>query len=144
MLGVNERRAKLEDMLGRVQRNRSRRADHRTATEQADIELPRQPKVEIKETAAPIAASEPHRETPAVQPSEKPVPASPDPISVAKEPDPVAEASPPIVEEPAQEVREFASAPTSSGAVAIATGQSEREWTLSAVLERAWKLGSLE
>ena len=112
MLGANERRAKLEDLLGRVQRNRSRRADKRTATVQTAVAVPPQP----------------------------------DPIPVAKEPKPVAETPVPVAKEPATaaEVREFASVPTSSGSVAVATGQREREWTLSAVLERAWKLGSAE
>jgi hypothetical protein len=43
-----------------------------------------------------------------------------------------------------EEVRQFATTPTTSGAVAVTKGRTEKEWTLFSVLEHAWKLGSPE
>ncbi len=125
MLDVKERRTKLEELLGRVQKNRTHRTEGRLAPAQAEPAAP-------VAAAAPVAVNEPLQETVSMRKPEKPQVTATEPTATIKEPSPV------------EEVRQYETTPTSSGAVAVTTGQKEREWTVPAILERAWKLGSPE
>jgi hypothetical protein len=136
MLDVKERRTRLEKLLGHVQKNRTRLTEKRLTPGQAELETP-------EEQGVPTAGQGTLQETVSMRKPEKPQPVAAKPKAVAKKPavKPKAVAKEPP---PREEVRQFETTPTSSASVAVTTGQAEREWTLSAVLERAWKLGSPE
>ncbi len=88
------------------------------------------------------------------EPEEEILEAEPDPIESAPEPEPEPEPiesasipepeiEPQVVAESAEpEVRQYDATPAASGEVATMQGEQPREWTLDAVLKRAWKLGS--
>jgi len=87
--------------------------------------------------AAPaLAEAEPEYE------EEELVPLEPEPVEAAPvpEPAPAAPATPLPASEP--EVRSYRTEVAASGPVAVVEGAREKQWTIEAVLNRAWKLGS--
>ncbi len=94
---------------------------------------------------------EPEEEILEAEPEPEPIESTPEPApEPAPEPEPIepvpipeSELEPQVVAESAEpEVRQYDATPTASGEVATIQGDRPREWTLDAVLKRAWKLGS--
>jgi hypothetical protein len=143
MLDAKERRTRLEDMLGLVQQNRTRLTKERLSPAEAGP-TPAEMATPVAEMATPVAEPATIQETVSMRRPDKPKAvakkakaATEKPKAVAVKPKAVA------VESPVpEEVRQFESTPATSGSVAVASGQLKREWTVAAVLERAWKLGS--
>ncbi len=137
MLDAQERRTRLEEMLGLVQKNRTHLTEERLRPAVAS------PTPVAK--AAPVAEPTPLQETVSMRKPDKPKAVAKKAKAAAEKPKPIAVKPKAVAVEPPdlEEVRQFESAPTTTtGAVAVAMGQIKREWTLAAVLERAWKLGS--
>jgi hypothetical protein len=139
MKNAEARRQELEEILARVQRNR------------ITVEASRIPRSAMLETAQPEPASEPMDMLPEIAPEPPPRIVLPQPT----EPPPFvapavlevvrvetvcapAEAAPQAA---APEVRVLEPTPFASQPVVKLAGARQREWTLSAVLDRAWKLG---
>jgi hypothetical protein len=138
MLDANERKTRLEDMLGLVQKNRTRLTKKRLSPAEA-----RQTPAEM---ATPGAEPVTLQETVTMRRPDKPKAVAKKAKATAEKPKAVAAKPKAVAVEPPvqEEVRQFESTPTTSGSVAVASGRIKREWTLAAVLERAWKLGSPE
>ena len=121
---------KLEELLDRVKRNRLKLANERIVRPEPmatkELPIPSEPPPAIEEEIAP-----------------SPVAAAPIPEPVIPEPvvpEPVIPE--PVIPEPVEEeVRTFETTPVASGPVAQMDGRPAREWTLKAVLNRAWNLG---
>ncbi len=136
---------KLEELLDRVKRNRLKLANERILrpepTAAKELPIPSEPPPAFEEELAPppVAVS-PMPEPPMLEPVlPEPVetePVMPEPVM----PEPVMPE--PVETEPVEEeIRTFESTPVASGPVAQMDGRPAREWTLKAVLNRAWNLG---
>ena len=191
MLGLQERKSKLEDLLERVRRNRVLFENRQqvAAVQPLKDELPQEEKAEdtgkeaellTEKTAIAVAEKveedferefaaaeeevvEINVEQEAQSPREQSVEILGAEIPASEEPAPsyltdevLAAEGADIIGEPAEiEVsseaaspgetefvrREFVSTPQATGAVGVFRGEPIKEWTLRAVLERAWKLG---
>jgi hypothetical protein len=161
MLSAQDRRAKLEKLLARVKQNRGYLDEDRAskASEEQEYEelpLPSEPAPidvdSVHATTAEIlgaqqtesigqglAETEKEEEIleaePVVEPEEEEVyvPDLSDEI--------IEEEHKPGIPAPELEVRRFEAKPSASGDVSVQKGAGPKEWTLGAVLERAWKLG---
>jgi hypothetical protein len=138
MLDAKERRTRLEELLGLVQKNRTHLTEERLRPAAAS------PTSAAK--AAPVAEPATIQETVSMRRPDKPKAVAKKAKAAAEKPKPIAVKPKAVAVEPPdlEEVRQFESTPTTTGAVAVAMGQVKREWTLADVLERAWKLGSTE
>jgi len=116
---------KLEELLDRVKRNRLKLANERILRPEPmatkELPTPSEPPPAFEEELAP-----------------PPVAAAPIPAPVITAP----VIPEPVIPEPVdEEIRTFESTPVASGPVAQMDGRPAREWTLKAVLNRAWNLG---
>jgi len=136
MLDAKERRTRLEDILGLVQKNRTRLTKERLS--------PAETGPTPAEMATPVAEPATIQETVSMRRPDKPKAVAKKAKATTEKPKVVAVKPKAVaVESPVpEEVRQFESTPATSGSVAVASGQIKREWTVAAVLERAWKLGS--
>ena len=141
---------KLEELLDRVKRNRLKLANERVVRPEPvaakELPIPSEPPPAFKEELAPppVASApvpepvipEPVMTEPMIPEPVIPEPVIPEPVI----PEPVIPE--PVIPEPVdEEVRTFESTPVASGPVAQIDGRPAREWTLKAVLDRAWNLG---
>jgi hypothetical protein len=156
---------KLEELLDRVKRNRLKLANERIVRPEPmatkELPIPSEPPPAIEEEIAPspVAAApipEPVMPEPVMPEPVMPEPVIPEPVETEPViPEPVmpepVETEPvetePVIPEPVmpepvdEEIRTFESTPVASGPVAQMDGRPAREWTLKAVLNRAWNLG---
>ena len=145
MLSTEERLTKLQDLLERVRRNRMRLADEReqkaeitTYKEEVDTtsHVPREP---LEEASDVELSAEPRSAVPSLSSefeTERDV--------IAFESTPVASEETAVSDDYGVEetVRTFESTPQASGdVVSVSRDRTRADWTLKAVLERAWKLG---
>ena len=126
---------KLEELLDRVKRHRLKLANERIVRPEPmatkELPIPSEPPPAIEEEIAPSPVAAAPIPEPVIPEPVVPEPVIPEPVI----PEPV------IPEPVEEEVRTFETTPVASGPVAQMDGRPAREWTLKAVLNRAWNLG---
>jgi hypothetical protein len=158
MKSVEDRRSLLEKLLERVKNNREGLEQARQVEAAAPVEPePVAPEPEpVAPEPEPVApepepvAPEPVVPEPVAEAAEPvadvelPRPSEPPPIPQAardSSPAPPPQPEPAPGSEPVEEELRVEAKTAASGAVARVEGEPQRQWTLEAVLERAWKLG---